>query len=204
MEIRQVERQRTDLSLREAVAKTEALLGPEFQTTAYPVLLMLSGLPGAGKTYLAGRIGQRVSFVMVESDRVRKTLFPKPTYSGQESSLVHRTCHIVVERLLSRGVNVIYDATNLVEFHRRFVYHLADKLRVKLLVVKVVAPEEVIRERLERRKEKPSPGDASDASWEVYQRMRPTEEPIERPHLVIDTSRDMDEAVARALRQLRR
>ena len=199
-----VERERLGLSLWEAVAKVEALLSPEPPPTAFPVLLMLSGLPGAGKTYLARRILQRVPFVMLESDRVRKALFPEPTYEGWESSLVHRACHIVAERLLKRGVGVLYDATNLVKFHRRFAYRIASKLRVQLVVVRVVAPPEVIRERLRLREENPDPNDASDADWAIYERMAPQEEPIERDHLVVDTSKDIDEAVAKVLRQLRR
>lgn len=182
----------------------EALLPQNPPTTAHPALLMLSGLPGAGKSYLAQRLAQRRPFVILESDRVRKALFPQPAYSSEESTLVHRLCRIMMERLLARGVNVIYDATNLSEFHRRFIYHLADRLGVKLVVVRTVAPEEVIKARLDMRKVDPSSDDASDADWEVYTRMLSSQEPIERPHLVIDTSQDIDEAVAKVLRQLRR
>lgn len=204
METASVEERRAVPALGEAVARTEALLPQNPPTTASPALLMLSGLPGAGKSYLAQCLAQRLPFVILESDRVRKALFPQPTYSSEESTLVHRVCRIMMERLLARGVNVIYDATNLSEFHRRFIYHLADKLGVKLVVVRTVASEEVIKARLEARKEKPAWGDASDADWEVYKKMLSLQEPIERPHLVVDTSQDIDGAVAKVLRQLRR
>ncbi|MBM4430893.1 MAG: ATP-binding protein [Chloroflexi bacterium] len=188
--------------LQRAASRVESLLlPPDVETTAYPVFIMMSGLPGSGKSYLSQRLAKALSAVIVESDRVRKALFPEPTYTAEESAVVHRVCQEVIRRLLTRGVQVIFDATNLIEFQREALYSLAERSDASLLIVRTVAPEPVIKERLERRKL--YPGDASDADWQVYRRMLESEQRIARSHLCIDTSQDIDEAIRRIVRAIR-
>lgn len=184
------------------VAEIRALLPPDLETTAYPVLILMSGLPGSGKSYLSERVASELSAVVIESDRLRKALFPKPTYSAQESALVHRACQRTMRWLLCKGVRVIFDATNLVEFQREMLYHLAESSGARLLIVRVVAPEEVIRERLAQRNA--DAHSASDADWRIYRRMSKREQTIRRPYLCIDTSEDIDAAVRKIARAVRR
>ena len=186
----------------QAIAKVEESLQGTEETTAQPVLLLLTGLPGTGKSYLARRLSEFLPFVVIESDQVRKTLFPEPRYTAQESRLVHRTCHALMRKLLKKGIRVIYDATNLIEYHRELVYRIANKTGARLVVVKTVAREEVVRERLGIREDVVV--EASDADWRIYLRMASRQEPIQHPHLVIDTSGDMEEAVTKVLRAIRR
>jgi predicted kinase len=186
------------------VAKIEEELANVDETTARPVLIMLSGLPGTGKSYLARRLVEILPFVIIESDSVRKTLFPTCQYTGEESYWVHRTCHALMTKLLRKGVRVIYDATNLHERHRELVYRLADREGVKLIVVKTVASEEVASERLHRRHEEGGDHhDISDADWKVYKRMARRTEPIGRSYVVVDTSKDLEPAITKILRLIR-
>ncbi|HEM62386.1 MAG TPA: ATP-binding protein, partial [Chloroflexi bacterium] len=168
------------------VAVVEACLENTDETTVDPVLVMLTGLPGTGKSHLARCLAEVIPFCIVESDQVRKALFPNAEYSGEESHWVHLTCHAVMEKLLKKGVRVIYDATNLHERHREQVYRLADDLGVKLIVVKVTAPEAVASARLQGRQEN-NDEDVSDADWRVYRRMARDVDPIRRNFVVVDT-----------------
>jgi len=184
------------MDVRQAADKVEsALLPPDVETTAFPVLIMMSGLPGSGKSYLSQRLAKELAAVVVESDRARKVLFPEPAYSAEESGTVHRVCQEIIRRLLTRGVRVIFDATNLIEFQREGLYSLAERCGAYLLIVRTIAPEPVIQKRLEQRQL--NPVDASDADWRVYRRMSESEQPITRSHLCIDTSQDLDEAIHR-------
>jgi predicted kinase len=186
------------------VAKVEGHLANTDQTTADPVLVMLCGLPGTGKSHLARGLAEVLPFVIVESDQVRRILFPECSYSGEESRWVHRTCHALMAKLLRKGVRVIYDATNLHERHRELVYRLADGEEVKLVIVKAVAPERVAHDRLQNRHEgDASDGEVSDADWEVYRRMVRDVDPIGRNHVVIDTSQDLGPAITKLLRLIR-
>ncbi len=194
------EREAYDLA--QFIAKVERVLPDSQETTAKPVLLLLTGLPGTGKSFLARRLADTLPFVIIESDMIRKILFPQPRYTAQESRGVHRTCHALMAKLLKRGIRVIYDATNLIEYHRELVYRIAERAGARLVVVKTVASEEVVCERLRDRQEGAT--EISDANWRIYRRMASRQEPISHPHLVIDTSQDLEEAVAKVLRSIRR
>lgn len=185
------------------VAKLEERLPNTDETTANPVLIMLSGLPGAGKSYLARGLREILPFVIIESDQVRKILFPECEYTGEESQWVHRTCHALMTKLLRKGVRVIYDATNLYERHRELVYQIADREGIRLIIVKVVASEQVVAQRLGKRHEHDRDDDVSDADWKVYRRMERSAEPIGRNYVVVDTSKDVDSAVTKLLRLIR-
>ncbi len=178
------------MTLDEAANIVENTLPVPEERLTEPALILISGLPGTGKTRVGRLIAQRLPSVIVESDYVRKLLFPTPTYTGPESGFVYGVCHAVIERLLARGVAVVFDATNLVESKREVLYSMAERLQAKLVIVRVTAPPEVVLRRLDLRKETPPAGQLSDADWEVYLKLKPTEQRIRRPHFVVDTSRD--------------
>jgi predicted kinase len=188
---------------RSSLAELEAqLLPPDLESTADPVLIMMSGLPGSGKSHLSRHLAKRIRAVVIESDAVRKALFPQPCYNADESAAVHRACQQVMRRLLTQGVCVIFDATNLVEFQREIIYSLARRSGARLLIVRAMAPEEVIRERLTWRQERSD--SASDADWQVYRRMAHREQKIQQPHVCIDTTQGTEDGVRKIMRVLRR
>jgi hypothetical protein len=190
--------------LDQAVAQVEVRLPYTEDSRARPFLIMLSGLPGTGKSYLARRLSERLRAPVIETDFVRKTLFPQPSYSADESAIVHWVSRLLMRKLLARGVPVILDATNLIERQREMVYHVAEQAGARLVIVQTVAPEEVVRARLERRLTQRDPGDISDATWSVYRRMAERQEPIRRPHLVVNTSEDLEPAIDKIIREVTR
>jgi hypothetical protein len=120
---------------------------------AKPTLVAVSGLPGTGKSYFSTKLAERLPFVILESDALRKILFPRPTYSAEESAWLFRVVHRLIERLLRRGIPVILDATNLSERHREYLYSIAEHLNVKLILVRVEAPPGLVAGRLHQRQE---------------------------------------------------
>jgi predicted kinase len=168
-----------------------------------PVLFVISGLPGTGKSFLARQIAARLPCVIVETDFIRKTLAPQPAYTKDESARVHRVAQQVIEWLLRSNRHAIYDATNLAEWHREKAYRLAEKTRARLLVIRTTAPDDVVRARLAKRLVERDPHDWSDADWQVHQLLKAELEPVRRAHLVVDTSRDIEPAIRRILRAAR-
>ena len=179
-------------------------LGQLPEPVVEPAFVVVSGLPGTGKTYFCSKLSARLPFIIVESDALRKTLFPSPDYSSSESSRLFRACHLLIERLLEKGVPVILDATNLSEQYRERLYNIAERLNARLILVRVEAPPEFVRERLKARQEGKVSGSKSDAGWEVYQKMAPTVQKIRRNHYAVNTSRDITPVLDKIVREVRR
>lgn len=171
---------------------------------AHPALVVVSGLPGTGKSFFSRQLAMRLPFLVLESDALRKTLFEPPSHSAEESQRLFKAIHKLIEEFLRRGIGVIFDATNLSERHREYLYSIADRLRVRLVVVRLQAAPELVRERLQRRHEGREPQDISDADWAVYQKMIPQVEPIRHNHFTVDTAGDITPAVERIVREVTR
>jgi len=154
-----------------------------------PTLAVLCGLPGVGKSTFARRLAACAPVAVVGSDEVRKTLFPRPQYSGGEHARVFGTVHTVLAELLRRRISTVFDATNLYERDRRKTYRIARAIGgCGLVIVEVVSPPEVVRQRLEHRAAAADPRDRSDATWEVYLLMAERMQPVRREHFTVDTS----------------
>ena len=179
-------------------------LGELPEPVVRPAFVAVSGLPGTGKSYFCSKLAERLHFIILESDALRKALFSSPSYSLQESSRLFRALHLLIERLLRQGIPLILDATNLSERYRERLYNIADRLDVKLVLVRVEAPPQVVYERLKARLEGANSENKSDADWSVYRRMKPTVQKIRRNHYAVDTSRDITPVLDKIVREVRR
>ena len=184
------------------VERLSQSLGQLPEPSAEPCFIVVSGLPGAGKSYFCSKLAERLPFLILESDALRKTLFPTPSYSRQESSHLFQAIHLLIQRLLRKGISLILDATNLSERYRERLYNIAERVDAKLILVRVEAPPEVIQERLKNRLVNPET--KSDADWTVYQRMKPTVQKIRRNHYVVDTSKDITPVINKIVREVSR
>lgn len=184
--------------LKDALGKT---LPPP---VARPVLIVVSGLPGSGKSHFCSRLAQRAPFLVVESDALREALFANPTHSRDESARLFAAIHTVVSDHLSTGISIIVDATNLLERHREVLYNIAERQGARLIVVGVEAPEELVHQRLQIREQGLDMSGRSRADWSVYEKMKPTAEKIMRRHFVLDTSRDINPVIVKILREIDR
>ncbi len=190
--------------MRADVEKLRQVVQGAPERVATPVFVIVAGLPGAGKSYFSRKLAERLPCGIVESDALRKALWPEPTHSAQESQRLFSVCHHLIEQLLREGIGVILDATNLQERHREQLYRIAERLGVKLILVWVEAPPGVIRERLQGRLAGVDPQDSSEADWDVYRRMRGKAERIGRNYFSVDTSRDILPVIDKIAREARK
>jgi DegV family protein with EDD domain len=168
------------------IAVLEKALGDLPPPVERPAFFVLSGLPGAGKTKLAGEIAARTPVAVLESDRLRKVLFERPAYTQRESGRLFNAIHGLLDRLLAGGIPCLLDATNIIEVHRRTLYEIAERRAARLVVVSVETPHEVALSRLAAKM-----GDEmSDADAGIYEKMRRDYEPIAHDHLVVDGTGD--------------
>ena len=163
-------------------------------------LVVLVGLPGAGKSTFARRLAPLMDAVVLESDALRRLLFGTPSHAESESKRLFRAIQAVTHRLLLSGHSVIVDATNLRETHRKPYFDIAATTGARLHVVHLTAPEDVILDRLAHRRDLLDPNEASTAFEAVYALLQQQEEAPRGRHLHIDTSDRV--AIDAALRTL--
>jgi predicted kinase len=167
-----------------------------------PAFVVVSGLPGTGKSYFCRKLAERSPFCVLESDTLRKILCGIPDYSKEESTRLFLACHRLIETLLDNGVPVIFDATNLSEHNREQLYRIAEKTGSKLIIVSIEAPATLVFQRLHERKKGMDPGNKSDADWKVYNKMKLEMDRIKRDHYVVDTSGDIEPVMDKVIKAI--
>ena len=143
-----------------------------------PFLIVVFGLSGTGKSVLARTISTELLAEYYNSDVVRKELagllpsehryepFEKGLYAPEMTERTYEELLRRAEAALLTGRDVVLDATYRKRAHREALLQLARKLEVPILFILCEAPEEVIRERLERRAQEAE--EPSDGRWEIY------------------------------------
>lgn len=100
-----------------------------------PLLVLLYGFPGSGKTFFARQLCDQLAAVHVHDDRIRGELFETPTYSKQENHIVTSLMNYMTGEFLSAGVSVIYDTNALRAGGRRAMRNLATKAGAESVLV---------------------------------------------------------------------
>ena len=165
-----------------------------------PALVALSGLPGTGKSHFARQLVQRLPFLILSSDRIRKALVPQPLYDGWEHARVFAAVYRLMANSLAQGRRIVFDATNLNAKAREPLIPIVDHHAAGMLLVGFTAPQALIRRRLAERSAGRNPEDLSDADWPVYRRLLPDAEVIREPHLLVDSAQNTGPAIEEVLR----
>lgn len=160
--------------------------------------VVVFGLPGAGKSEVAKKISKRTESQRLNTDVLRKIMYPHPTYRSDESQKMYEALVYVAGQELSQRRTVVVDGTFNSQPDRESMILMARRRNAELRMVHVTcSDEELIRERLLCR---PGTGNPSDADWRVYQKVKAKFAPITDPCMTIDntgrTLQELDEILA--------
>ena len=161
------------------------------------------GAPGTGKSFLARRIAEALDATLIQTDAIRKELFPQPRYTNAETKAVYVESRRHIDAGLAAGRRVIFDATNLREHRRALLYDVGERAGAVVAVVRAYAPDDVVRARVGRRFVEPDPLDQSDADWRISRLLQKGAQPICYPHLVVNTTVSLAPALRVLSRALR-
>jgi hypothetical protein len=116
-----------------------------------PLLILLYGLPGSGKTFFARQMCEQLTAVHVHGDRIRSELFETPTYGRQENHVITSLMNYMSGEFLNAGVSVIYDANAMRSAQRRALRNMAVKAGAETLLVWFQIDQETAYNRVAKR-----------------------------------------------------
>ena len=168
-------------------------------------LALVGGLPGTGKTTVAGGLADRVGAVLLSSDRIRKELaginpttsaaadFGAGLYRPACTDAVYRELLRRAEALLSRGESVVLDASWTARRHRDAAADLARRAHNELVELECRTSTATAAERIRSRTDTPS-----DATAEIAENMAAAADPWPTA-MPITTTNSPSESVSAAM-----
>jgi predicted kinase len=167
-----------------------------------PIVFMMSGLTGTGKSTVAEKLSIDYNAVVINTDIVRKEEsgidkferhLDHPNTGLYSPERVHYTYEKVIENAkneLKKGNNVILDATFQKHDHRTMAKNLAKQCNALLIPVFCTCPESIAKQWLDDRLKSKS---VSDGRWEIYQMQKDSFDMFsdEEQPVIIDTSETM-------------
>ncbi len=155
-------------------------------------LVVVFGLSGSGKSFLSSLLHKHFGYEWLRSDVIRKELagikpeesakaeFGKGIYTEDMTRRVYGEMVRRAKELTKKGKKVVLDATFLKRWQRELVL----KNFENPLFILAYAPEEVIKERLSKRK------DVSDADFGIYLKQKGVfDEPSELNYVIVNTDK---------------
>jgi predicted kinase len=116
-----------------------------------PILVLLYGFPGSGKSFFARQLCEQLVAVHVHGDRMRGELFENPTYNKDENHIVASLMNYMTGEFLSAGVSVVYDINVMRSAQRRALRNMATKAGVETVLVWLQIDQESAFGRVSRR-----------------------------------------------------
>ena len=165
-----------------------------------PQLIVMSGLPGSGKSTIAERLAQRLALPIFSVDPIESAIvragIPRSFATGVAAYVV---AEALAGEQLKLGNSVIIDAVNAEEEGKDVWRELARKHGLELTVLLVVVSDRALhRQRIESRVRGLHGFD--EVTWEVVEAREQAFTAWKEPTLTLDASRDVETNVEDALR----
>jgi aminoglycoside phosphotransferase family enzyme/predicted kinase len=169
------------------------------ETADTPVAVLMHGLSGSGKSYVAERLVESLGAVRVRSDVERKRLAASANepddelYAGDMTRQTYERLAQIASTCVSNGFSVIVDATFLRAEHRKLLTDAAAAAEARTVVVEVTASRPTMERRIERRGD--AGRDPSDATTAILEMQYDALEPLSAEEGLRTVSVDTDETV---------
>jgi predicted kinase len=169
---------------------------------AGPRLIVLSGLPGAGKSTVAEGVARALHAPILSVDPIEAAMWRGGMQHGLSGVAAYGVAAALAEEQLALGLTTVIDAVNPVEAPRRLWRGLAHRYGATLAVIEVVCSDLAVhRRRVEARKR--NMDGVPDLTWSRVEQRRAEFEPWRDLRLVLDSSElDEDAMIQRALDHL--
>jgi predicted kinase len=145
------------------------------------MMVLVTGLPGTGKTYFAERLATHLNAVHINSDKIRAALNLRGKYSYTSKEEVYDKMLENTIDALQNHQNVVVDSTFYQEATRRRFIDLAANMNCCWQILQITASDKTVKERVSQKRE------FSEANYEVYQHIKASYEAIKEPHFILNS-----------------
>lgn len=147
------------------------------------MIVIVFGLPGSGKSYLASRFAGKINADYINSDSMRKKMLHHRTYSEKEKLSVYNKMLAQMRKVVKQNKNLVLDGTFYKNDIRKKFIEEAESTG-SIIFIEVKADEALIRERLKKSRMD------SEADFEVYKIVKKEWEPLYEHHLILQSTDD--------------
>ena len=147
------------------------------------MIVIVFGLPGSGKSYFASRLAAMIHADYINSDKLRRMMIDKRTYTANEKLAVYDEMLKQAMEARKKHTNIVLDATFYKNAIRKIFIDGVEN-GGGIIFIEVRAEESLIRERLKK------PRKFSEADVEVYEKIKIQWEPLNKEHLILHSTND--------------
>jgi predicted kinase len=148
-------------------------------------LVILSGLPGVGKTVIARELASQIGAVHLRIDSIEQAMRPSQGSSVALDDAGYRVAYAVAEGNLRNGLTVIADSVNPIQLTRDAWLEVAVRAKARTIEIEVQCSDLVEHRRRVETRVADLPGFRLPTWEEVLSREYA---PWNREHLVLDTA----------------
>ena len=165
-------------------------------------LILITGLPGTGKSFLARRLLKEFNPrpILLSTDIIRKQLFNvtehryvpfgEDIYTEKNREYVYNILLCFTAILIQQNQSIIMDGTFYSSSQREPLFSLCERSNKQPIIINTTCKEETVKLRMANRLHQEL--ETSDADFEIYLEVKKRFEPIKLKYLTIDTDQDIE------------